>query len=258
MQFSLDHWTGATCTHVSKRTENHGDALVHAKDLFWKLEGPNTMLDRLNPGLRPALYKHAGTKPLPGVEDITPELRTAILEGPFNVKYEGSGYMLTIKYGEVGGDQLELSGVELAKVKVDPREGGTTIILFRTSHTGLTMEQMGRLDTFDGKDLSILLAPPTMQTGTPSRGKGKKGKAEKDTKTAALPFKYSAGPDGIVDNNPTKAKDATEIFAEGAAPAAKTAAAKKPKPAAKKVAAKKTLMQKGGALAARERPNLFT
>ena len=32
MQFSLDQWTGATCTHVSKRTENHGDAIVHAGD----------------------------------------------------------------------------------------------------------------------------------------------------------------------------------------------------------------------------------
>jgi hypothetical protein len=212
MQFSLDQWTGATCTHVSKRTENHGDALVHAKDLFWKLEGPNTMLDRLNPGLRPALYKHAGSKPIPGVEDITPELRTAMLEGPFNVKYDGSGYMLTIKYGEVSGDQIELSGVELAKVKVDPREGGTTIILFRTSHTGLTMEQMGRLDTFDGKDLSILLAPPELQTGTP----GKKGKkAEPDTKTKPLQFDAPAP------------KDATEIFADGARPAAKKAAAKK-------------------------------
>ena len=190
MEFSIKN----ECTHVSKRTENHGDAIVHAKDLFWKLEGPNTMLDRLNPGLRPALYKHAGSKPIPGVEDITPELRTAVLEGPFNMKYEGSGYILTIKYGEVSGDQIELGGTELAKVKIDPREGGTTIILFRTSHTGLTMEQMGRLDTFDGKDLSILLAPPALQTGTPGR-KGKKTEAESDTKTKPLQFDAPAPKD---------------------------------------------------------------
>lgn len=222
MQFALDKFTSATCTHVSKRTENHGDDLVHAKDLFWRIEGPNTLLDLIHPSLRQAIYKHAGTKVLPGMEDITPELRTSLIEGPFSVKYEGSGYMLTVRFGEVSGEQIELGGSELAKMKVDPKEGGTCVIIFRTSHHGLSMEEMGRLDTFDGKELSILLAPPALQTGTPGK-RGKKAEPEADTKTAPLPFKT-----GEVQ----PAKGPTEAFIESAkkpaAPASKTAPKKKP------------------------------
>ena len=206
MQFSLDQFTRATCTHVSKRTENHGDALVHAKDLNWKLDGPNTLLDLINPSLRPALYKHAGSKPIPGVEDITPELRTGILEGPLSLKYEGSGYQLTVMYGEVTEDKIELHGSELAKFKVDPKDGGTVTLFFRSSHAGLDMAAMGRLDTFDGKELQILLAPPALQGGTLPDKKKKSTKAE-DTKTAPLPFKFSVPVKGggIVDNNPDPA-----------------------------------------------------
>lgn len=209
MQFALNDWTAATCTHVNKRTENHGNELVHSKDLFWKIEGPNTLLDLVNAGLRHAIYKHAGTQVLPGVEDVTPELRCALLEGPFPIKYEGSGYMLTVKFGEVSGEQIELGGSELGKMKVDPKEGGTALLLFRTSHTGLSMGEMGRLDTFDGKQMQILLAPPSLQAGTLPDKKPKKGPA--DTKTT--PFKFTVPPEGgIVDTNP--AKDATEVFIE--------------------------------------------
>jgi hypothetical protein len=234
---------------VSKRTENHGDTLVHAKDLFWKLDGPNTLLDLINPGLRHAIYKHAGTQPIPGVEETTPELRTSMLEGPFSMKYEGTGYMLTVMYGEVTEDKIELHGCVLAKFKVDPKEGGTVSLIFRSSHTGLDMEAMGRLDTFDGKELQILLAPPTLQDGTLPDKKAKKAKGDKvDTQTAALPFKYSVPKGGgIVDNTPTDPKgDATEQFLQQAAKedAAVKGAAADPKAkrfpvAAKQAAAKK-------------------
>ncbi len=266
MQFSFDKFTPAKCTHVNKRTENHGDTEVHAKDLNWKVTGPNTMLDLIHPSLRKSLYKHAGTKILPGFEDVTPELICPLFEGPFAIKFEGSGYMLTVRFGEVSGDQIELSGVEVAKAKTDAHDGGTVDLFFRTSHVGLSMAEMGRLDTFDGKELSILLAAPAQQTGTPP----KKKKEAKDDKTKPLPltgggpFKHTVVPGkGIVDNNPTagQEKDATEAFLDQAAKEdaakaadpkaareaerakrfpseAKRAAAKK-KPAAKKAPAKK-------------------
>lgn len=232
MQFSIDKFTTATCTHVNKRVQLHGDTQVHCKDLNWRIDGPNTLLDQINPGLRPALYKHASSKPIPGVEDVTPELRTGLFEGPFNVKYEGSGYMLTVKFGEVSNEQIELAGTELAKMKVDPRDGGSVSLFFRSSHVGLSMGEMGRLDTFDGKELSIILAPPAMQTGTP--GKDKK---PKDDKTKPLEFEASAPP-----------KDATQVFTEthGKKPASKKASA------TKKVVPFKTKAAQEAALQARK------
>lgn len=243
MQFSLDKFTPATCTHVTKRTEFHGDDEVHVKDLTWKIESANTLLDLINPALRPALYKHAGTKPLPGMEDTTPELRCSLLEGPFALKYEGAGYLLTVMYGEVTEDRIELGGAQLAKLKVDPKEGGTIVLIFRTSHMGLSMTEMGRLDTFDGKELQILLAPPALQEGTTPETRKKK-KADKDTTTQ--PFKFSVPAEGgIVDNNPVK--DATETFVDKhGAPAAKKKASAKKAPAkkAKPAAAKKPAKRK--------------
>lgn len=224
-QFSIDTFTTATCTHVNKHVQLHGDTQVHCKDLNWRIDGPNTLLDQINPGLRPALYKHASSKPIPGVEDITPELRTGLFEGPFHVKYEGSGYMLTIKYGEVSGEQIELAGTELAKMKIDPRDGGSVSLFFRSSHVGLGMGEMGRLDTFDGKELSILLAPPALQSGTPSDSK----KKPKDVKTKPLEFEAGAPPVDV--------KDATQVFTETHGKPAKKMPAK---PVAKKAAAKKT------------------
>lgn len=253
MIFDLPTFTLAKVTHVNKRVELHGQDLVHAKDIDWKIQAANTILDAPFPGLREALYMLARSQSLPGFQETTPDLRTELIDGKRKLKGEGTGYMLTIRYGEISGEQIELSGAEIQKFAVEAMRGGTVILTFQTTHTGLDLTQLGLLDTLDGKEVSILLAPPSVQDGTTSDSKSKKKKKaeDADTKTAALdlgdpanPFKYSGTGDGLKDNNPVptttdaKPPEAGDIFAAKVASGQAPAATPAQKRVAKKVAAK--------------------
>lgn len=248
---SIDTWTHATVTHVNKRVENHGQEHVHAKDIHWKIEGPNTLLDLLRPGLRADFYRASPTQDLPGFVKTLPDLRFDDVEGPFKVKYEGTGYMLTVRYGQVTGEQFELAGSEINSFKVDPKPGGTVVLMFRTQHTGMTRDMLGLIDEIDGKEVSILLAPPKLQQGTMPDSARKGGKRKDappvDTKTKALDLEGGGSPTsgettsgGVKQTGPLtedKGPTATDIFtATHGKPAKKVAAKKVP---AKKVAKSK-------------------
>lgn len=231
--FSLDHWTMAKVTHVNKRTENHGDAPVHVVDLSWKIEGPNTILDGIHPSLRATLYRAAKSQTLPTVIETTPELASEHLVGPHDIRFEGTGYMLTIKHGLVSGEQIELAGSEVHKMKVDAKQGGTVVLTFQSRHVGLTNPLLGVVVELDARDVELLLAPPALQEGTGKGKKGKKADEKKDTQTAELPLGDPAPADGG-----SAPLDATEAFL--AAEAKRDAAKRAAEPAAaKKVAAKK-------------------
>lgn len=234
-QFSIDTYTEATCTHITKRSEQMDSGLVHSKELTWEIEGSNKILNLFGPSILPSLYRHPKSKTLPGVDDPRTELICPLLTNPHPIGFHGTGYMVTIKYGPVSGDLIELTDSEVLKCKVDAKEGGSAKLYFHTLHTGLSMEQMGRIDTFDGKKLSILAAPPALQDGA---GKGKKGaEPPKDTKTKPLEFEGKA-----------PEKDATQVFSETHAPAKKVVAKKTPaKKAAAKSPAKKSAKPKADA-----------
>lgn len=247
MQLRIDKFVPATVTHVNKRTENHGNSLKHAIDLFWKMNCPNTSLDAMfgdaGKSLRHGAYERADSDDIPGTDSATPKLRAifALIKGPHTLKFEGTGYMLTIKTGEVSNETVELADTEMGKADYDPKDGGSTTITFKSSHSGLTKKMLGELSALDGREVSILCAPPVLQEGTqPDK---KKAAGAKDDKTLPLPLGNPKQP-----KKPTK--DAGQQFAEDVA-AGKTKPATAP---AKKAPAKKGVSLKAKmALNARKR-----
>lgn len=239
MQFSIDELMELKVTHINKGVEFHGNELKHRKDINWRYEGPNTFLDKF-PGLRAALYYGDPTQDIPGVEAVTPHLRGKMLKGPFGVKFDGTGYLLTIEDGPVSGASFQLFDSDLNNVKVDPIDGGSSVVTWRTQHTGLDAETMGRIDVIDGKTVRMMAAPPDLQDGTQPERMTKaqlkaKAKADEAAKNQS-PFKFSAGDKGgITDNNPPappppdpNAPTAGDIFATKVANGETAAAKKKP------------------------------
>lgn len=226
--FSLDTWTRAKVTHINKRVENHGQELVHAMDINWSVESTNKMLDLIHKSIRATLYRAVGTMPIPGVEESTPELASELIEGPFKLKYEGSGYLLTVKFGEVSGDQIELAGSEIDTFKIDAKQGGSIILHFRSRHSGLTRDMLGILGSIDAKEVSLLAAPPTLQEGTLPKGKRKEPPPPKDTQTSALPLEEQQQPDATAIFAATSAKTVIDKAKGAAKPSAPPAPAKRP------------------------------
>lgn len=248
MQLRIDKFIPATVTHVNKRTENHGNSLKHAIDLNWRLNCPNTSLDIIlgdvGKTLRTGAYERADSKDIPGEDSATPKLRAifALLKPPHSIpKFEGSGYMFTIKTGEVTGESIELADVELSKGDYDPKDGGSTTVTFKSAHSGLTKRMLGELAALDGREVSLLSAPPAIQQGTMPDKKG--GKTAKDDKTLPLPLNTPKQP---AAKKPTK--EAGEQFAEDVANG-KT----KPATAPAKKASRKISLKAKMALNARKR-----
>lgn len=227
MQFSLTEWAPVTLTHVSKSREIHGSEQKHSMHLAWRLEGPNTLLDKFPGDKRGELYYGDPTATVPGVEKTTPHLRMKSFEGPFKMPYEGTGYLLTVEDGPVSGENFELGSCDVNKFQVAAKDGGSIILTFRTQHVGLDEATMGRICVMDGKQVRMMAAPPDLQDGTQPERLTKAQQKAKDKADAAAknqtPFKFSAGDKGgITDNHPTPGQEgtpaaptATDIFAAG-------------------------------------------
>jgi len=79
--FQLPEMTMATINSVTPRVEKHGDDDKPAVSIKLSIEGPNTLLDAIDPQIRLALYKPKDDEPtLPGVEVSTPVLRCNAFE----------------------------------------------------------------------------------------------------------------------------------------------------------------------------------
>lgn len=237
MQFSLDERTTATLANVNKRLETHGQEKKHALDLKWKIEGPNTILAKF-PGLLNAMYEPNATADIPGVDKVRPNLRTGSwIKGPFDIDYEGIGYLLTIFDGPVSGAMVELAGTDVDKFKWEDKGNGHGCLTFTTQHVGLDAELMGRLMADDGKKVELLLAPSELQDGTTpdSRAdKGKKAEKNPDTKTKPLPL----GDPPKVPEKDQQPLTATDVFKAHHAPAKKAVPVTKKPPSKLKRPAK--------------------
>lgn len=211
MQFSLDEMTQVTATNVSKNKQNHGNDKVHAMYIAWRIEGPNTLLDRFPGDKRAELYYGDPSDTVPGVERVTPHLRPKSFEPPYKMPYEGTGYLLTIEDGAVSESKFELGDTEIGKFAVTPKDGGSVIITFRTQHVGLDRDTMGRICDIDGKQVRITAAPPDLQEGTQPERLTKAQQKAKDKADEAAKNQLSLEPAAA----PAAGPDATDIFAAG-------------------------------------------
>lgn len=251
-QFGLTTWNAARCKHVAKREENHGDDLVDAMTIHYRIEFTNDRLDEWFPGLRHAIYMAKDSHTIAGVPETTPDKRTDLIESPHHLKTECAGYMLYMRRGAGHSKpmQVEWPGADAKDFKLDPKAGGICTLEFKVNMSGLDPETMGRLASMGGREVEIMFVPPKLQEGTmPDGHQSQKGKAKpvspKQLKLAGgteagptggapqdldsvNPFKFSVRDGVTTDNNPTPGQpdftgeppDATDIFLGEHAPGA--------------------------------------
>lgn len=147
------------------RSEKHGDERVPAGDLKLRVKASNTMLDQIDPDLRPMFYKRTNARTreaqetIPGTEATdTPALATNRIDN-IDIKYEISGYRLRIYGGISDEPQIELYDVTVDKVVATLFEGGTIDIEFRV-RSEVDAEESGALHMLLQRDIDIDLMPP--------------------------------------------------------------------------------------------------
>ncbi len=259
-QFALDTFTTAKVLGVNKRNETHGNELVPAMDIKWKITASMVDIDQWFPGVLDVMFVHKDTKSLPGVSDAKTKLRPGLelLEAPFKLPGKDyTGYIITIDRGrEDPQSQFSLDGTDVDTFKVDPKEGGSADLFFTTKTSGLKADLMGLICSVDGSAVKITATPPKLQQGTlPDKApKSKKDKATQelplDGAPATSPFKYTVKDGVAIDNStgkpvePQPEKDATGAFLSAHAQPPEEKQPEKTKPAAKEPATSKAPLAK--------------
>lgn len=167
MAFELTD-AAAKLSSVTPRTERHGDDEVFAISLGFKLTTANTILDRLNPTLRDALYKSVeGQEVLPGVDPTTPLLRTRAIDSlSLGACFEG--WTLTIPHGIDEDQPIKLGNARVDKFKVTPHEGGSIDLTFRVGSNDIDATEAGLLCARLGQEVDISLTAPVIANGMPA------------------------------------------------------------------------------------------
>ena len=173
MSFEFTTPTTAKLTSVTPRTETHGDAKVFAISLGLSIEGPNTLLDKLSPTLRQALYKRADdtTETLPGVEEATPLLRAAGIE-LLTLKGELNGWTLAVHHGIDDEAPIKLGDAKVDAFKVHPKQGGTVELKFRVGSNDIDATEAGLLCSKLSQEIEFELTAPVIKEGAATEATG--------------------------------------------------------------------------------------
>jgi hypothetical protein len=161
--FRLDIATDATLDGIHPREEFHGDDKEPALSLELTIEGENTLLDRLSPSLRQALYTRVddATRDLPDMDAPTPKLRTKLLGRIPLLVPAVEGGTLYIEWGI--GKPIEIPGPKVDKFRVLCREGGSVALSMRIGTSKISGANVGRLFEKLGQTISIQFEPPTLE-----------------------------------------------------------------------------------------------
>ena len=171
MSFEFNAPTTALLTSITPRTEKHGDEDVFAVSFGLKLTGPNTLLDKLSPTLRTALYKPVddATEQLPGVEQPTPLLRATGIE---LIKLKGAlqGWTIEIDHGIDENDPIEIGDCKVDEFRVHPMEGGSVDLMFRVGSNDIDATEAGLLCSHLKQEVSFTLRAPKLLPTNPEAG----------------------------------------------------------------------------------------
>jgi hypothetical protein len=168
MAFEFTDPTAATLTSITPRTEKHGDDDVFAVSFGLKITGANTLLDKLSPTLRQALYKPVDedTEPLPGIDQATPLLRATGIE-LLTLKGALNGWTIEIDHGIDEADPIKLGDCKVDNFRVHPMQGGSVDLLFRVGSNDIDATEAGLLCSHLKQEISFrLTAPKVAGAGT--------------------------------------------------------------------------------------------
>ena len=159
--FQLAEFTQATINSVTPRVEKHGDDDKPAVSIKLSIEGPNTLLDAIDPHIRHALYKAKPdeTPELPGVEPATPILRcNAFDKHTLTASHEG--WTLAIDSEVDDTDPMLFGGCKVDKFAVEAKQGGTVVLSFRVGTSDVDADRLGWLGMHNSESIWITLTPP--------------------------------------------------------------------------------------------------
>ena len=159
--FQLAEFTQATINSVTPRVEKHGGDDKPAVSIKLSIEGPNTLLDAIDPHIRHALYKAKPdeTPELPGVEPATPILRCNAFE-KHTLTASHEGWTLAIDSEVDDTAPMLFGGCKCDKFVVDAKQGGSIVLTIRVGTSDIDADRLGWLGMHNGEDIWITLTPP--------------------------------------------------------------------------------------------------
>ncbi len=158
--FQLTEFTQATINSVTPRVEKHGDEDKPAVSIKLSIEGPNTLLDAIDPNIRHALYKAVDDQEqLPGVEPATPVLRCNAFE-KHTLTASHEGWTLAIDSEVDEAAPMMFGGCKCDKFSVDAKQGGSIVLTIRVGTSDIDADRLGWLGMHNGEDIWITLTPP--------------------------------------------------------------------------------------------------
>lgn len=158
--FQILEFTEAHLATLTPRSERHGDDDKPAVSLALEIVGPNTLLDSIDPTIRPTLYKAVeGQEDLPGIEQSTPVLRcNSIDRVTLPTKHEG--WTLQVDDGIDNTDPMTFGSVKVDKLSVEPKQGGSITLRLRVGTSDLDAARSGFLGMHVGQSVWITLTAP--------------------------------------------------------------------------------------------------
>jgi hypothetical protein len=151
----------ATLEGVQPRQELHGEDETLAVSLVLKLEGANTLLDRLSPTLRHALFMvDPDQAVLPGVEPVT-SLRRSPDVDRVTLAFAFVGWTLRVDHFVGDRRRITLPACKVDRFRLEPLEGGRIVLQFRVGTSSVSAAQIGELCELLGHGVWIELEAPT-------------------------------------------------------------------------------------------------
>jgi hypothetical protein len=165
MSFEFLEPQSAVLTTLTPRTERHGDEDVFAVSFGLTIEGPNTLLDKLSPTLRQALYKPAdeATDQLPGVDVPTPLLRASGID-LLTLKGALQGWTIGIEHGIEEEPAIVLGDAKVDNFRVRPKQGGTVELMFRVGSNDIDTTEAGLLCGKLKQEIAFTLKAPEIKS----------------------------------------------------------------------------------------------
>lgn len=158
--FEIPEFTQAHVTSVSSRVEKHGDEDVPAITIAVEITTGNTLLDRIDPSIRHALYKAVDDQPtLDGIDVSTPVLRCNAFD-TIALTTSHEGWRLFIDDGIDDTEPMAFSRVKADRFRVDAKQGGSIVLKLRMGTSDVDAERMGKMGMHNGQDIWLKLLPP--------------------------------------------------------------------------------------------------
>jgi len=152
--------TPAHVTSYNSRGERHGEEVVPAADLAFKIKVHNSVLDQINPILKEVLFR----KPSKGeqgeleIGDGLTKLRLPDVLMPMKLAHKFPGYTLSVGTGLGKTKPRMIHPVELSKFSIEPAEGGSVEISLKAAFEA--DEDTASLGLLVQQDVVISLDPP--------------------------------------------------------------------------------------------------